>query len=226
MATRESRRLKEKRSVVPFGDIMLPVIGLVAVGLLIVGVKMFFLSGDKSRSYNPPVARTSPASPQKTTEKPVAALPVNSSPAADQKTAGKSGGEIALAVPAGSSREEIPASKEESPIAAPPEKTPEKESKKAAPAKTPGPSEKQGAPSAEASRWGVQIGAFSTKESAESLRQQASKSGFSSAVTTAVVGGKTFYRVTVPAGKERLSAENLSEKLQKAGFPVLVVEVR
>ena len=76
------------------------------------------------------------------------------------------------------------------------------------------------------SRWGVQIGAFSSKESAESLRKQASKSGYSTAVTTAVVEGKTFYRVTVPAGKERPSAVSLSEKLQKAGYPVLVVEVR
>jgi len=42
MSIRESSRHKERKSVIPFGDIMLPVIGLVAVGLLIVGVKLFF----------------------------------------------------------------------------------------------------------------------------------------------------------------------------------------
>jgi hypothetical protein len=63
MSTRESRRLKEKRSIIPFGDIMLPVIGLVAVGLLIVGVKLFFLSGPKAPSYSP-VSQQLPAARQ------------------------------------------------------------------------------------------------------------------------------------------------------------------
>ena len=226
MATRESRRLKEKRSVVPFGDIMLPVIGLVAVGLLIVGVKMFFLSGDKNSPYNPPVARTSPAAPQKMPEKPSTALPIQSSPTVDPKKIEKNGGEVTLAIPAGSSREEVPAAKKESPIASPPKSKTKIETKKPMPPKTTAPSKKPGVPSLEASRWGVQIGALSSKESAESLRQQASKSGYTSTVTKAVVGGKTLYRVTVPAGKDRDSAVSLSGKLQKAGFPVFVVEVR
>jgi len=34
--------------MIPFGDIMLPVIGLVAVGLLIVGVKLFFPVGTEN----------------------------------------------------------------------------------------------------------------------------------------------------------------------------------
>ncbi|NLB84334.1 MAG: SPOR domain-containing protein [Synergistaceae bacterium] len=67
---------------------------------------------------------------------------------------------------------------------------------------------------------------FSSRGSAESLRQQVSKSGHSTSITTAIVGGKTFYRVTVAAGKERSSAVSLSAKLKKAGYPVFVVEVR
>jgi cell division protein FtsN len=226
MATRESRRLKEKRSVVPFGDIMLPVIGLVAVGLLIVGVKMFFLSGDKSSSYSPPPARTRPATPQKAPVKEAIPVSAQPSPPADQKTEGKGGGEVALAVPSGSSGKAAPTAQGESPIASPPESKPEGAAKKPLPKKPPVPVQKPTTPSMKDSRWGVQIGAFSSKESAESLRKQASKSGYSTAVTTAVVEGKTFYRVTVPAGKERPSAVSLSEKLQKAGYPVLVVEFR
>ena len=224
MATRESRRLKEKRSVVPFGDIMLPVIGLVAVGLLIVGVKLFFLSGDKSRPYSPPPARTSPAAPQKTAGKPITALPIPSAQPAVQKPAEKTG--TTLAVPAAPSGEAVPGAQEESPIAVPPESGAGKKEKKSAPEKTAAPTEKRDAPSPQKSRWGVQIGAFSTKEAAESVRQQASKSGYSTTVAAAVVGGKTLYRVTVPAGKDRASADSLSQKLQKAGFPVFVVEVR
>ena len=226
MATRESRRMKEKRSVVPFGDIMLPVIGLVAVGLLIVGVKMFFLSGDKSSPYNPPVARTSPAVPQKAPVKEAVPSSARPSPPPEQKTEGKGGGDVALAVPSGSSEKAAPAAQGESPIASPPESKPEGGANKPQTKKPPVPVQKPTAPSMKDSRWGVQIGAFSSKESAESLRKQASKSGYSTALTTAVVEGKTFYRVTVPAGKDRPSAVSLSEKIQKAGYPVLVVEVR
>ena len=61
MSMRENRRLEEKRTMIPFGDIMLPVIGLVAVGLLIVGVKLFFLSGPKTPGYSP----MSPSAPSR-----------------------------------------------------------------------------------------------------------------------------------------------------------------
>ncbi|GAB1399326.1 SPOR domain-containing protein [Aminivibrio sp.] len=226
MATRESRRLKEKRSVIPFGDIMLPVIGLVAVGLLIVGVKMFFLSGDKSAPYTPPPARTSRAAPQKPPVREAVPSSTLPSPPREEKPEGKGGGEVALAVPAGSSGKAAPAEEGESPIASPPDSKPAGAAKKPQPQKPPAPIEKPKAPSMRESRWGVQIGAFSSRESAESLRKQVSNSGYSAAVTTAVVEGKTFYRVTVAAGKERSSAVSLSEKLQNAGYPVLVVEVR
>ncbi len=226
MATRESRRLKEKRSVIPFGDIMLPVIGLVAVGLLIVGVKMFFLSGDKSTPYTPLPARTSRAAPQKPPVREAVPSSTLPSPPREEKPEGKGGGEVALAVPAGSSGKAAPAEEGESPIASPPDSKPAGAAKKPQPQKSPAPIEKPKAPSIKERRWGVQIGAFSSRESAESLRKQVSKSGYSAAVTAAVVEGKTFYRVTVPAGKERTSAVSLSGKLQNAGYPVLVVEVR
>ncbi len=226
MATRESRRLKEKRSVVPFGDIMLPVIGLVAVGLLIVGVKMFFLSGDKSSTYNSPVVRTRPAVPQKAPPKGVLPTPAEPSPPTERKTEGKGGGEVALAVPTGSSGKAAPAAQEKSPIASPPESKSGGAVRKPQPQKPSVPVQKPRTPSMKDSRWGVQIGSFTSRDSAESLRQQVSKSGYSTAITAAVVGGKTFYRVTVAAGKERSSAVSLSSTLKQAGYPVLVVEVR
>ena len=51
MALRESKRHRDKRPFMPFGDMMLPVIGFVAVGLLVAGIKLFFLSGPKPRAY-------------------------------------------------------------------------------------------------------------------------------------------------------------------------------
>ncbi|NLB84333.1 MAG: hypothetical protein GX791_08845 [Synergistaceae bacterium] len=160
MATRESRRLKEKRSVVPFGDIMLPVIGLVAVGLLIVGVKMFFLPGDKSTTYNPPVARTRPAAPQKAQEKKVFPIPAEPSSPIEKKSEGKDGGEVALAVPAGSSEKTTPAAQGESPIASAPESESGGTVRKSQPQKLRAPVEKPESPSMKESRWGVQIGSF------------------------------------------------------------------
>ena len=53
MSARENRRQRQKTDA-SFGDLMLPIIGLIAVGLLIVGIKFFFLS-EPSREQHKPV---------------------------------------------------------------------------------------------------------------------------------------------------------------------------
>jgi cell division protein FtsN len=58
------------------------------------------------------------------------------------------------------------------------------------------------------------------------VRQQAAKAGYSSVVTSALVSGKRYFRVTVPAGNDRKQADNLAERLKKSGFPVFVVGMR
>ena len=45
MASRESRRYKRRGVSISFGDIMLPFVGIVAIGLLVVAGKLFFVSG-------------------------------------------------------------------------------------------------------------------------------------------------------------------------------------
>ena len=45
MPLRETRRFKTKGSVISFGDIMLPLVGIIAIVLLVVAGKFFFLSG-------------------------------------------------------------------------------------------------------------------------------------------------------------------------------------
>ena len=221
MSTRESRRLKEKRSIIPFGDIMLPVIGLVAVGLLIVGVKLFFLSGPKAPSYSP-VSQQPPAAhrevPPKAEAGPteqVASRP--SHQAAPEK-------EPVLAAPVGGQAA--------APSAASPARTQTNENTTARPVKQPEPARKpepaapqKPAPPTSSSKWGVQIGAFTTNSRAETARQEAIKAGYSPVIRTAVVKGKTYYRVVVPAGNERRDANELSERLKKSGFPIYVVSM-
>ncbi len=55
MTSREARRYKSRGFSISFGDIMLPLVGVVAVGLLVVGGKLFFLNGARSERRASPV---------------------------------------------------------------------------------------------------------------------------------------------------------------------------
>ncbi len=211
--------------MIPFGDIMLPVIGLVAVGLLIVGVKLFFLSGPKTQGYYP-ISPSVPA--QESQQNPQRGNTVAEAPhqPPEKKTV--------LAAPVGSKHPSAaplssPAGTKESPVASPPPPAarPTKKNPPAPPAKpAQQPVPQLPAPAAASSRWGVQIGSFTAKDGAETVRQQAAKAGYSSVVTSALVSGKRYFRVTVPAGNDRKQADNLAERLKKSGFPVFVVGMR
>jgi cell division septation protein DedD len=220
MSTREGRRHKERRSVIPFGDIMLPVIGLVAVGLLIVGVKLFFLSGDRNKPYTPlPVQQQVAGSPRT----PVAAPLIK----AVEPIGGESPQSL-LAIPVSPGKKNESSVKIESPVASTPPAKPPETSRTAEPVRTPPKPSPPSAPSSAPanSRWGVQIGSFTARASAETVRQQAERAGFNALITTAQVSGKTYFRITVPAGKNRTDAVALSQRLTRAGFPVFVVSLR
>ncbi len=224
MSMRENRRLKEKRTMIPFGDIMLPVIGLVAIGLLIVGVKLFFLTEPKIPGYRPTPPDANPGRVEVQAPSPAPAAKEAKPAAADSLLAapvgggGSAGGRPAQAAARPSAP---PQARPSEPRAdSPPQKTP-----KPQPPSQPEPQQKpqpKPAPSAN-SKWGVQIGSFGGKDGAEAVKQQAAKAGYSSVISSAAVGGKTFFRVTVPAGNDRAGAENMAARLKNSGFPVLVV---
>lgn len=235
MSLRESRRMKERRMIIPFGDIMLPVIGLVAVGLLIVGTKLFFFSDDRG---GPRYVPTQQAEMRQERESPPSS-PITKTEEIAEKSPG------VLAVPLGAPEKTTvaapaPAQKKEpiqkkEPVSQPkptdtpvkkapqPKAVPVTEPKKTTTVQTkasPSPT-----PSAQ-STWGVQIGSFSTSDGAETVSAEAKKKGYSTLITSAEVNGKTFYRVTVPAGMNKSDADGLSRKLEKDGFPVLPVRMR
>lgn len=60
MASRESRRYKRRGVSISFGDIMLPFVGIVAIGLLVVAGKLFFLNGIRPERSPLPVVREFP----------------------------------------------------------------------------------------------------------------------------------------------------------------------
>ena len=61
---RETRRFKTKGFVISFGDLMLPLVGLVAIGLLFVAGKIFFLYDLQAESQPIPVTVAPPVMPR------------------------------------------------------------------------------------------------------------------------------------------------------------------
>jgi len=65
------------------------------------------------------------------------------------------------------------------------------------------------------SSWHVQVGAFSTKESASEVSRKLSQSGYK----VSILSGVRFHRVVVQAGSSRQDALTLASRLHKEGFP-------
>lgn len=228
----------------PFGDIMLPVIGLVALGLLIVGVKMFFLPQDARKTYEP-VPEPSPA-----VEKQVEPVKPQSEKNATVQEKPKISKTTTERTPQGSeqvSKTATPVSQAESkPIidegGKPAEKTgiitvQEKQDMIAKPVQddkatqTQVSQEKQDPVQQPVTKtgetgWGVQIGSFASRESADTLAKKVSSAGYNVSVTEATVSGKRYHRVTVIAGETRNSALEMEQKLKKEGYPTFVTSLK
>ena len=70
----------------------------------------------------------------------------------------------------------------------------------------------------------VQVGAFSTRAPAETLRDALAREGSEVTITEAVVGSEAYYRVRVGAYPDRAAAEATAERLAARGYRVLVVD--
>ncbi|MEN6621997.1 MAG: SPOR domain-containing protein [Smithella sp.] len=254
MALRESKRHRDKRPFMPFGDMMLPVIGFVAVGLLVAGIKLFFLSGPKPRAYEAvavaeqknsvALSPTQAFRNEKPERETSPSLPgsLSSATPVEKKN-------LILAVPAaGNTRGEsdsavnVEDKKKESIAKAKDAKT--TSGKKIAPTK-PLPEVKKKTPEVKEPRktsqnaasnttedvtsfssWGIQVGSFTEKNVADSVMAKLKKKGYSVTVSSAVVHEKKYYRVSVIEGKDRSKAEARAQVLTREGYPVLVVPVK
>lgn len=216
LPTRRSRRNRARKTGFGFGHFMLPIVGLVAVGILVLGVRLFFFPSSREETVNPG-------------EEPAMAVQEGSA-----GTTANEGGEI-IAVP----ERAVPEKKEPEPVK---KTTPEKTETKPATRKTASSQTalESGAPSvpktpvtqakpAEAPltglKWGVQVGAFKERTNAEKLVKKLKQEGFFAKLSEVKSGEAVLTKVFVVAGEQRVDADKLSMTLQEKGYPVLVVKL-
>jgi cell division septation protein DedD len=198
---RKTRKFKEKPAIFAFGHIMLPLVGILALGLLVLGVRLLFVNPGGQISYPEP-SRPQASQPDPEPEPEIVV--------ADQQS------EI-VAVPVVEDTDSSPSVslKQDNEVA-----------KASKPSQTPAtkPTATNPLPSTDvrAGTWVVQIGAFTLKESAEALAKEARGKKYEAFVFQAEVGGKTYYRVRVGAGSQRTDAETLARDLASKGYPTLV----
>ena len=70
--------------------------------------------------------------------------------------------------------------------------------------------------------WSVQVGAFTKKVSAENLARELQKAGYDVFIVSAEVGGKKYHRVRVKAGDTKQEAKKVAGKLSAAGYPTFI----
>ena len=216
LPTRRSRRNRARKTGFGFGHFMLPIVGLVAVGILVLGVRLFFFPSSREETVNPG-------------EEPAMAVQEGSA-----GTTANEGGEI-IAVP----ERAVPEKKEPEPVK---KTTPEKTETKPATRKTASsqPALQSGAPSVPKTpatqakpaevpvtglKWGVQVGAFKERTNAEKLVKKLKEEGFVAKLSELKSGETVLTKVFVVAGEQRVDADKLSMTLQEKGYPVLVVKL-
>ncbi|MCR5346915.1 MAG: SPOR domain-containing protein [Fretibacterium sp.] len=211
------RKIRKKGFILSFGDIILPFVGIVAIGLLVVAGKLFFVNG-----FRPSVSVV----PEKIPEIPKSFVPKAEAGGEELKTpafspspspssseqAEKVKPENSSIVPPVSDEKTIPLEI----LAAPIKQEPVKEDptmKKAAPEPT-APAAKP-ARKAQGPMWRVQVGAYNSKSGAKEIVSKLARSGYKATIYS----GKKYHKVWVQAGDTKQSAEAVAARLKKTGFP-------
>ncbi len=212
---------------------MLPLVGIIAIGLLLVAGKLFFLTGLQPDKPPLPVIASPP--PVVTQEKPAQAgtevkvkeseaRPAKPVPDVEKPEERRPLATLdVLAVPYGSDAGTVKNEKTEStPVAT--QESPKKQPVKVQPPKVQPvkvvvvPEKKETPPQPKTPQkpasWMVQVGAFSTRAAADVVQQQMVKAGY----TTNIISGKTLHRVLVQAGATRDEALAQASKISKSGF--------
>ncbi len=229
-------RQGEKRPVFSFGQIMIPLVGLIAIGLLYLGVKMFFFTPIRivnDKANIPPAeieAQSAPISNHAEIETQPAPIS-NHAEIGPAKPASKAPSTSLMATPSVPIEEPLASSKD---VVAVPSSESHAASTKAASktttdslkAKTSQQPSARSQPSKAKGGWGVQVGSFTEKWRADEVKGKLEKAGYGNQVriVEAVVNGKRYYRVQVYAGGDVSDAKQLEKKMQDMNLPTFVVK--
>lgn len=203
MGRREVRRGIKKRGILPsFGDIVLPIVSVAAVGLLVLAGRQFFINGLKT-SPGITTTRAYADAPALVAEREQEILP----PVAEEKADAVSevaevqeNIELAVAEPS----EVVKVSQ---PAKAPASATASKSSKTNS-AKAPSlPLNKQ---------WRVQVGAYGSKASAQEAANKIKKAGYRTEVYSNPAS--KYVKVWVYSGGDKASANKVVEAMKKLGY--------
>ncbi len=212
-----------RRGVLPsFGDIILPVVGVAAIGLLAVAGRQFFINGLQSspgiastRAYaDSPVLmaereRTRLRQTLETQTQNQASAPenldfkFNNNPNVTNTLA------TTLATPA---QPKPNLSVKVEPVKPEPKPTPKPAQKTPPPAKPQTPTKKQ----TQTGSWRVQIGAFGSKQSAQDAAKKLSSKGYKTTVYSNP--GSKYVKVWVSAGNSKQDANKIVDAMKKLGY--------
>jgi len=206
-----------RRPLFAFGQLMLPLVGIVALGLLAVGVKLFFLPGENGGASVVSSEQNFASEKESLVALPSAkvtptAFPKSITPTGSSSLQG-SPETMQIAVPVNRKDQVLQPQKEDSPKSM------------TRPVTTSPPSARPPVLSGAESSWGVQVGAFTKRDQATTLVNQLQKTEKNVLITTGTVNGKTYYRVRIGAGQTRQDAEKLERKLRQKGYPTLIVQM-
>lgn len=238
-------RSKSRGFVLSFGDIMLPMIGIVAMALLFIAGRLFFFSESRPAAASLPIIKETPAKEVKRDEKTTQTNQANHAsarPSASQSQPKPAAQAVvalpmpkplsaplpenfsdkSLTVPNSTSTDIVLAvpskpAAQVKPITAPVAVATSAPAAATArrPAQKPTPAV-QSSPAQTSPVWMVQVGAFSTAATANAYSKELSANGYSASV----VSGARLYKVFVRGGATRAAATAIAVKIGQGAFVV------
>ena len=223
MLKRNARATKAKRPMTAFGRFILPLAAVMAIALFFFSAKLFFLTSNERDYYVENSTEELPVLSSKITE---------DEPIADVKAAAIAEKKDMPVINITKKIDQAPVKKkkEEQKIIAVTKKTQTTEenkiNKKQETAKanvTEKAAAEKNAVNANVSRWDIQTGGFTSKESALALLNKLNADGFKVYVIDSVYNGSPFYKVRVKGSIKKEEARKISSVLAEKGYPVYVV---
>ncbi|MDY3869318.1 MAG: SPOR domain-containing protein [Pyramidobacter sp.] len=208
MAARSTNRFKQKPAV-PFGDFMLPILGVIALGIIIVGIRMLWAPnspGGTRIELPQPGTSVTVSQPRPSAEK----RRENERPKVVKKEAVRDD-VVAKPVVRQTAQRDQTSEQPHRVVKLQPVRTEQ----------PPQPLVVSGG-RIDNSLFIVQCGSYTESSAASSVVTSLKAIGYSAVIRRAEVRGKIYYRVIVAGGRTRSVANEIAQRVKAAGYPVLV----